>query len=71
MRNLHPIQFIFLLIISILLLPVLIFVVLCFFIYAWLTKRKLEQSLKKHMNQQNTEEKHHHKGRVIDHDQDV
>ncbi len=71
MKKLNPIQFLFLLIVGILLLPLLVFLTLCFFVYAWITKRKINDMLKKRMNQtaENADGSTPSKGRTIDHDE--
>ena len=64
MQKFNFLQFLFLLIIVILLLPLVLFLSLCFFIYALLTQRKMQDIVKKQMKRKTSAKK----GRTIDHE---
>lgn len=67
MRTLTPIQFLFLLVISLLLLPVLILFVACTLVYARIAKKNVKDILKENI-QKKSGAKKHSQGRIIDHE---
>ena len=67
MRTIGPIQFLFLLIISVLLLPVLILLAVCALVYARVTHKNLSDILRERTYKKSGATQHS-QGRIIDHE---